>query len=289
MAQLSVIIPLYNKESTIKTTIDSVLCQTFDDFELLVINDGSKDNSLEVVKSIIDPRIKIIDKQNEGVSRTRNYGAEISSTDLLFYLDADDFIYPNCLEIFMSLHEEYPDADLWSANYEKLSQGVGKIILSRSYRGLVKNPYKFIFLEQFEIRTGNCILTKSSFIKSGGYPTFITVGEDYYFMDVYVSKYKVIYSPEVVLSYIQDNRCLSKGGIDYHKVVEWYINFKHKNCWQRLSYSELIFKRTVVAIMHCNFKESFALILKFHVWLAYGCIAFIYKLIFMMIIHNFEK
>ena len=64
MPKISVIIPLYNKEKTIKNTIESVLNQTFTDFEIIVVNDGSTDRSLEIVKRINDSRIRIIDKDN---------------------------------------------------------------------------------------------------------------------------------------------------------------------------------------------------------------------------------
>ena len=72
--RFSVIIPLYNKEVSIASTIQSVLNQTYDDFELIVVNDGSTDKSREVIADIADSRIRIIDKENGGVSGARNRG-----------------------------------------------------------------------------------------------------------------------------------------------------------------------------------------------------------------------
>ena len=74
MPQISIIIPLYNKEQFINGTIQSILQQDFDDFEIVVINDGSKDGSCQVVNSIKDDRIHLFTQENQGVSATRNNG-----------------------------------------------------------------------------------------------------------------------------------------------------------------------------------------------------------------------
>ena len=69
---ISIIIPLYNKEDYIRATLDSILSQTFQDFEVVVVNDGSTDNSLSVVRAYSDSRLRVFDKPNGGVSRARN-------------------------------------------------------------------------------------------------------------------------------------------------------------------------------------------------------------------------
>src|SRR5690554_7052561 len=95
----SVVIPLYNKELSINNTIQSVLNQTFQDYEIVVVNDGSTDKSLEVVKQINDFRIRIINKLNGGVSSARNRGIEESKFDWIAFLDGDDLWMENHLEI----------------------------------------------------------------------------------------------------------------------------------------------------------------------------------------------
>ena len=98
MSKFSIIIPLYNKEKDIKKTLKSVLNQSFEDFEIIIINDGSTDNSEEIVKSIIDKRIFLYTKNNEGVSIARNYGVEKATSGFIAFLDADDYWHPNHLE-----------------------------------------------------------------------------------------------------------------------------------------------------------------------------------------------
>jgi len=117
--KFSVIIPLYNKEKDIKETLKSVLDQTFEDFEIIIINDGSTDSSAEIVKSITDKRIFLYSKKNEGVSIARNYGAEKATSDVIAFLDADDFWYANHLENLSLLIDNYPEHKWYATAYEK--------------------------------------------------------------------------------------------------------------------------------------------------------------------------
>jgi glycosyltransferase involved in cell wall biosynthesis len=95
--KISVVVPLYNKENSIHKTIISVLDQSFTDFELLIIDDGSKDDSLNVVSKINDARLVVHSKVNGGVSEARNFGIEKSNGEFIFLLDADDLIKKDCL------------------------------------------------------------------------------------------------------------------------------------------------------------------------------------------------
>lgn len=93
----SVIIPLYNKQDNVAKTVKSVLGQSFQNFELLIIDDGSTDNGLSILKEIIDPRLKIICKINGGVSSARNVGIKLALGEYLAFLDADDIWFSDHL------------------------------------------------------------------------------------------------------------------------------------------------------------------------------------------------
>lgn len=95
----SVVIPLYNKEKSIGDTIQSILNQTFTTFEIIVVNDGSTDNSLKLVKDFKDSRVKIIDKPNGGVSSARNRGIKEAKYDWIGFLDGDDLWEQDKLQI----------------------------------------------------------------------------------------------------------------------------------------------------------------------------------------------
>lgn len=106
--KISVIIPLYNKEHFVAKTLESVLSQTYQDFEVIIIDDGSTDHSVEVVSSYDDSRIKIIKQPNRGVSSARNHGIQIAKGEYISFLDADDIWYPTFLEEMLELTIQYP-------------------------------------------------------------------------------------------------------------------------------------------------------------------------------------
>ena len=97
MIEFSVIIPLYNKETTILKTLDSVLAQTYPHFEVVVVDDGSTDRSAELVTSLADSRIRYFKKENGGPSSARNLGVEKAEKEWLLFLDADDLLLGNAL------------------------------------------------------------------------------------------------------------------------------------------------------------------------------------------------
>ena len=101
---ISIIIPLYDKEKYIKKVIESVLKQSVQDFEVIIVDDGSTDKSASIVETINDNRIRLVKKCNGGVSAARNYGLQFVSTDLVFYLDADDILMPNTLDTLYKLY-----------------------------------------------------------------------------------------------------------------------------------------------------------------------------------------
>lgn len=99
MPTISVIVPAYNAENTILETIGSVQQQTFSDFELIVINDGSNDRTLELLNSLTDSRLKIFSYENAGVGVARNRGISHATGKFIAFLDADDLWTPDKLEL----------------------------------------------------------------------------------------------------------------------------------------------------------------------------------------------
>ena len=119
MPRISVIIPLYNKETAIKGTLKSLLQQSFTDFEVIILDDGSKDASAQIVRTFTDTRIHFIQKENEGVSATRNKAVAEARAQYIAFLDADDLWEPNHLEGLWQLITHFPEAGLYCAAYQK--------------------------------------------------------------------------------------------------------------------------------------------------------------------------
>ena len=105
MPTVSVILPAYNVEKYISKSIASILKQSFTDFELLIIIDGSPDNSKSVAKSFSDPRISIFEKENGGLSDARNFGMDRATGDYIYFMDSDDWIESDLLEKTVSVLE----------------------------------------------------------------------------------------------------------------------------------------------------------------------------------------
>lgn len=103
---VSVIIPTYNRAELVPHAIESVLAQTFRDFELLVVDDGSTDDTREAVEAIEDPRVRYLYQENGGVSAARNYGAREANGEYLIFLDSDDTAYPDWLETMISVVQQ---------------------------------------------------------------------------------------------------------------------------------------------------------------------------------------
>lgn len=119
--QISIIVPVYNTEKYLHRCIDSILAQTFTDFELLLINDGSNDHSGEVCDEYTqkDSRIRVFHKENGGVSSARNLGLDNAQGELITFVDSDDWIEKNCLDSCITVIREFPSVDIIRYGYYK--------------------------------------------------------------------------------------------------------------------------------------------------------------------------
>ena len=124
--KFSVVIPLYNKEHYIEATIQSVLNQTCQDFEVLVVDDGSKDNSLALARKFESERVRIISQENQGVSVARNTGILNAKGEFICFLDADDEWRPDYLATIDELTVKYPESAIFVTAYA-VNMGNGKI------------------------------------------------------------------------------------------------------------------------------------------------------------------
>jgi len=173
----SVVIALYNKEAFIKKTLNSVLKQTHTDFEVIIVDDGSTDDSVQIVNKFNDERIKLYRQLNQGVSVARNVGVKKAGSNYIALLDADDEWLPNHLEHLLHLVQIYPDANFWVSGYRK----------SIETPNLSRKPDQKIFLETYlDYRLDNTsiawtsavLLNKFVFNKTSGFMPGVSHGED---------------------------------------------------------------------------------------------------------------
>jgi glycosyltransferase involved in cell wall biosynthesis len=179
MIEFSIIIPLYNKERSIKSTVESVLNQSFTEFELIIVNDGSTDKSLETVQKIEDSRIVIINKPNGGVSSARNRGIVEAKYEYIAFLDGDDIWYPNALEEYKLLIENFDKCSVFCTSY---SMSI-KENQSKLNRYVVDDYYYYDALSYakngFALTCSDCIVVKREcFHVVGGFNEQLAMGED---------------------------------------------------------------------------------------------------------------
>ena len=181
MPFFSIIIPLYNKEKFIENTIQSALGQSFEDFELIVVNDGSTDTSLELVNKLKDKRIKTYSISNAGVSKARNFGIQKATSKLIVFLDADDLWKNNHLQELYKLRKAHPHCGLYAMGYTKKFDNADPI--HAHYFGLEKHSgvVDDFFLSSIVdciAWTSALMVPKIVFQKLGGFNDGLKTSED---------------------------------------------------------------------------------------------------------------
>ena len=157
---ISVIIPVYNAQDGIKRCLDSLLNQSFKNFEIILLNDGSKDNSLNILKEyeLKYSFVRVIDKQNEGVAVTRNKGILLAEGEYIMFMDNDDFVASDYIETFyQAIHEK--NLDLVIGGYKRVNQD-NQIIFSQDIQQsewskyIIMAPWAKVYRTEF-LKTNN--------------------------------------------------------------------------------------------------------------------------------------
>jgi len=221
MSFFTVIIPLFNKEKFIETTLKSVLCQTFTDFEILIVNDGSNDRSAEKTQEFEDDRIHYFFKENGGASSARNYGIEKAQSNYITFIDADDYWYPSFLQEMFENINRFPELKVFSAAIEIETS---KKIIPALY-SIVKTSdceivnYFTASIKETVICTSCAVFHKSVFEETGNFDIKIKSGQD---TDMWIRIgliYPILFSWKILARYVYDANSLSKNaGYNYEKI-----------------------------------------------------------------------
>lgn len=250
----SVVIPLYNKEQSITNTIQSVLDQTFQDFEIVVVNDGSTDKSVERVKEFDDPRIRVIDKPNGGVSSARNRGIEEAKYEWIAFLDGDDWWKEKYLYEMNNLINDFPHAVIYGANYSVLDNvaiSIKKNNLSPNFRGILVDYYK-IALNSMLFSSSSTIIDKK---KVGDilFDERLSLGEDLDFWLRCTEKGAAAYYNTALAVYNHDDpmRAMNKK----HDITKNYIF--HSEKYEGLEAKDKDFNRLINSLRLRKIPEVF--------------------------------
>ena len=231
--RFSVIIPLFNKAPYAAKAIESVLSQTFGDFELIIMDDGSTDDSNIVASNVIEdrPNCHIYKQENAGVSMARNNAVALSKGDYLCFLDADDWWAPTFLEEMNSFIDEFPEAGIFGTNYTIVNETKHK---TRVAPVGVDPGFKKGYIDYFHVYaktlampfcSDSVCIPRPVFDKMQGFPAEIKLGEDFLLWARISLKYKVAFLNKPLSFYNQDVDENSRGVISKGYDPDTFMTF----------------------------------------------------------------
>ena len=190
---ISIVIPLYNKQYSFKRTVESVINQTFSDWELVIVNDGSTDRSGEIAQEVLetDLRIRLINQTNAGVSVARNKGIEAATSNMVAFLDADDCWLPDHLMCLVTLYHLYPNFSWFSTfsynvkndtDRKNIIQNNDVLDISEIKKcSRIVNFFRQSLFSSYNggrINSSTVMINKDRIVRVGGYPEGIVIHED---------------------------------------------------------------------------------------------------------------
>ena len=229
--QISVIIPLYNKESIVERSVNSVLCQSFTDFELIIVDDGSTDNSLSVVKSIKDSRIHIIEQENGGPSKARNTGVKHSKGEWILFLDADDELLEGALERLLSLTSIHHNANIIDGSFVVKSPVSEQ---SETFDDkVIKDNYKAFFYRETLPSTGHTLF-KSKLLKVFPYDTTLRRYEDVELIMRILKDATIVTTSKPIFRVNAEFSCASSARSNIEEDFLGHLDFRGKSFWEMM-------------------------------------------------------
>ena len=200
MPKISVIIPVYNGENTIRLTIESVLKQTYSEFELIVINDGSQDSTLEIISKINDSRVKIFSFKNAGGNVSRNRGLNYAVGDFVSFLDADDIWVPEKLASQLQTLQQNTDCKV-AYSWTDYIDAQGNFLVSGTHFTANGNVYQQLLLNNFLENGSNPLICREAINLIGGFDESLNAAQDWDMWLRLADKFNFVCVPSVQILY----------------------------------------------------------------------------------------
>lgn len=197
---ISVVIPLYNKQEEVARAIQSAVKQSFTPYEVIVIDDGSTDNSAQRVSEIGSQLVKLIKQQNSGVSAARNCGINAAKGNFIAFLDADDWWEKDFLAEIAALIEQFPDCGIYSTAFNIVSKHEVHAAHTPHERGVVDNYFTTV-MHKYVCMPSCSVVPKKVLQEMDGFPVGMKLGEDQYLWAKIASIYTVCFSPMRLMNY----------------------------------------------------------------------------------------
>ena len=260
MPRFSIVIPVFNKEKFVAKTLKSVLSQTFADFEIIVINDGSTDKSEAEILAVVDERIRYFSKKNEGVAVARNFGISKASADYICFLDADDFWFTSFLATMNEYIQKFPDESVFACAIEIETN---KKTIPAQYSFDKRSEFEIVnFFEASQkeavLWTSSVCIHKDVFIKCGVFDEQLNVSED---TDLWIRiglHYQVVFIWQILARYVFDENSISRN-LNYifeDAFFEKYISEEKQNPALKKYMDLNRFSTVIKSSMNGNWKTS---------------------------------
>jgi glycosyltransferase involved in cell wall biosynthesis len=203
--RFSVIMPLYNKAAYVEKAIRSVLEQTYSHYELIVVNDGSKDNSAIIAEELLKdvPNAILINQENAGVAVARNNGVAQAKGDYVCFLDADDWWDVSFLQEMQQFIKDYPEAGIWGTNYWYVKKGKTHVAVPCE-TGYINYPKLYAETSAMPLTSISVCIERKLFDELGGFPLGIKLGEDFLLWTKIALHHKVAFLNKAVAYYNND-------------------------------------------------------------------------------------
>lgn len=235
---ISIIIPLYNKELNIGNTLKSVLSQNYNDYEIVVVDDGSTDNSLNIVRNIKASeqrngyKINIVTQENGGPSKARNTGIKNSKGGWIVFLDADDELLPGALKLFKSTIEEHPQYDFYDFSW-CCDDGQRKRLIGKYKDGAINDPFKIYYYRDINPRMGSFLYSKDIALQCL-FNEKIRRFEDDEMMFRVFNCAKIYHSSKPTMICNSKYAAASKGRKNIEEDFLGHIDFSGKSFWEKM-------------------------------------------------------
>ena len=261
--KFSVVIPLYNKGQSIVNTVLSVLNQSYQNFEIVIINDGSTDSSVDAVKTINDERIRLIHQENQGVSAARNRGIKEACYEWIAFLDGDDLWEVNHLEEIIKMMATFPNEKVYVTSFEFSDKRKMFKHERKSSIFKIDNYFKEAIKENL-LWTSIVVVHAQCFIDVGGFNVNLNRGEDLDLWARLAKKYNIIKSVVITAIYRIDAENRTSLSKDLKRTHIYYFDISNTTDIYELEYYKSMLFLRLLAYLSCfNFLCFFMLLRKY--------------------------
>ena len=263
---ISIIIPLYNKENCIVKTIESVTRQEYEDYEIVVVDDGSTDKSVSIIQNLKNNKIRLFQKKNGGPASARNYGVANATGEWGLFLDADDFLEPVSLKILEELVHKEPDCEFFCCNHYVQYDDKKTLFSTKFKEGYVNNNFFAYQTKRLRPRAGAALFSMS-LLRKFPYNEQFWRYEDADCVFNIMRNTKAYTSPLPIMTYNRNNSEASKPRKSITEDYIGHLYYEGKGCWEQLTLYDLYIqgcrlypediKRLYEPVKMCNYKIWF--------------------------------